>query len=109
VIFGFYRGLKLEDHFPLNLLTHGLLRYFQDFFAPFYLFTKSRYQLVYEKSTGHFSKPEVQLHSEASVRLPFKPVRQISFDLYFSEDNLRKFIIFENQKQPSEWVRREDT
>lgn len=109
VIFGFYRGLKLEDHFPLNVLTHGLLRYLQDFFAPFYLFTKSGYKLEYEKSTGHISKPEVQLHSEATVSLPFKSVRQISFDLFLHDDSLRKFIIRENQKEASEWVRRLDT
>jgi urea transporter len=109
VIFGFYKGLKLEDHFPLNAISNGPLRYFQDFFAPFYLFTTSGFKLEYDKSTGHISKPEVQLHSEATVDLPFRSVRNISFDLLFHEDYFGKFVIRENQKEPSEWVRRIDT
>jgi urea transporter/murein DD-endopeptidase MepM/ murein hydrolase activator NlpD len=108
VIYGFYRGLKVEDHFPQNALSRGPLRYIQDFFAPFYLFTKSVYKLEYVKSTDHFSNPEMQLHSQALVYLPFRSIRQMSFDLFFREDILEKFIIRENQKEPSEWVRLRD-
>jgi urea transporter len=108
VIYGFYRGMKVEDHFPINVLARGPVRYIQDFFAPFYLFIKSLYKLEYFKSTDHFSSPEMQLHSEAYVNLPFRSVRQISFDLYFREDVLEKFTIFENQKDPAEWVRFKD-
>jgi len=109
VIFGFYHGLMLEDHFPLNVLTRGPLRYIQDFLAPFYLFTKSVYKLEYNKSTDHISKPEIKLHSSATLNLSFKSVRQISFELLFDEDRLEKFIIIENKKEPSEWVRSSDT
>jgi hypothetical protein len=108
VIYGFYRGLEVEDHFPLNAMSHGPFRYIQDFFAPFYLFTKSVFKLDYVKSTDHFSNPELQLRSKAVVSLPFRSIRQLSFDLFFHEDRLEKFVIRENQKEPSEWLRSKD-
>ncbi len=109
VIYGFYRNLKIEDHFPLSALTRGPLMYIQDFLAPFYLFTGSIFRLDYVKSTGHIADPEMQLHSEAFVDLPFRSVRQWSFDLFFREDLLDKFIICENRKEPSVWIRQKNT
>jgi urea transporter len=108
VIYGFYRGLKVEDHFPLKDLIRGPVKVLQDFLAPFYLFTRSVYKLDYLKSADHFLNPEMQLHSEAYVNLPFRSMRQLSFDLFFQGDILEKFVIRENQKEPSEWVRSKD-
>jgi urea transporter len=105
VIYGFYRGLKIEDHFPVSALTKGPLKFIQDFFAPFYLFTKSIFRLEYVKSSDYLASPEIQLHSEAFVDLPFRSARKISFDLHFHADILEKFIIFEDQKPPAEWIR----
>jgi len=109
VIFGFYRGLKIEDQFPINVLSHGLLKYIQDFVAPFYLFSKSKYELEYVKSSDNFSTSEMQLHSEVSLDIPFKSSNKLSFDLFFKGDSLERFIIYENQKEPSEWEIQKDT
>jgi urea transporter len=109
VIYGFYRGLKIEDHFPVSALTKGPIKLVQDFFAPFYLFTKSIYRLEYIKASDFLSVPEIHLHSEAYMELPLKTARKLSFDLYFHADILRKFSIFENQKPPSEWIRSTDS
>jgi urea transporter/murein DD-endopeptidase MepM/ murein hydrolase activator NlpD len=108
VIYGFYRGLKVDDHYPLSVLARGPVIFIQDFFAPFWLFTRSTFKLEYVKSAANLSDPEVHLHSEAYVDLPFRSIRQWSFDLIFREDFLEKFIIYENQKEPSEWVRQKD-
>jgi urea transporter/murein DD-endopeptidase MepM/ murein hydrolase activator NlpD len=109
VIYGFYRGLKIEDHFPVNTLTKGLTRFIQDFFAPFYLFSRSSYNLHYINSDENFSRPSVQLHSEANLNLPFRSSGKLSVDLYFNGESLDKFIIFEDQKPPSEWVRQKES
>jgi len=108
-VFGFYDRMKIDDQFPLNILVKGLIKITQDFLSPFYLFAKSIYRLEYLKSADSLSTPEVILHSEVHVSLPFRSVRQLSFDLQFREDALEKFIVHENQKEPSEWVRQSDT
>jgi len=108
VIYGFYRGLKVEDHFPLNVLASGAMRYLQDFVAPFWLFASSVYRLDYTRSADPLSDPELHLHSEAFVRLPFKTDRKLAFDICFRDDRLEKFIIFDEQKPPSEWVRQKE-
>jgi hypothetical protein len=70
VIYGFYRGLQVEDHFPLNVLSRGPLRYIQDFFAPFYLFTKSVFKLEYVKS-----------FIESPAAIAFRSFRQPAFQV----------------------------
>jgi urea transporter len=109
VIYGFYRGLKVEDHFPVSTLMQGPVKFIQDLFAPFYLFTKSIFRLEYVKSSDYLASPELQLHSDAYVDLPFRSARKISFDLHFHADILEKFIIFEDQKPPAEWIRSLDS
>ena len=109
VIFGFYRGLKIEDHFPINVLSHGVVKFIQDFIAPFYLFTKSKFELEYLKSSDNFSTAEMKLHSDVSLDLPFKSASKLSFDFYFKGDSIEQFIIYENQKEPAEWGMQKDT
>lgn len=103
VIFGFYRGLKINDQFPINILSKGILKYLQDFIAPFYLFTKSKYELQYLKSSDNFSTPEMFLHSEVNLEVPFRPVNKLSFDFFLKGDAIEHFIIKDNEKEPSEW------
>jgi urea transporter len=105
VIYGFYRGLKIEDHYPVNVLTKGPLRFVQDMTAPFYIFVRSVFRLEYVRSSDYLSVQEVHLHSEAFEDIPLKSARRISFDIFFRGDMLDKFTIFEDQKPPSEWIR----
>lgn len=105
VIFGFYRGLKIEDHFPVNALIRGPVMFIQDLIAPFYLFAKSVFNLKYIKSADYLSDPELILYSETFVRLPFRTSKKITFELYFHGEGIEKFIIFEEHKPPAEWVR----
>jgi hypothetical protein len=104
VIFGFYRNLGLEDHFPLHLLDTKN-RFLQDFIAPFHVFTKSTYSLTYLKSSNHLTAPEIMLRAEAAVKSPLQPGRHITFEMIFKEDKLQKFTIFEKSKEPEEWLR----
>jgi urea transporter/murein DD-endopeptidase MepM/ murein hydrolase activator NlpD len=109
VIFGFYRGMKIEDQFPVNVLSRGIIKYVQDFIAPFYLFSKSKYKLEYIKSSDNFSSPEMHLRSEVSMELPFKSEIELSFDLLFKGNSLEQLIIYNNEKAPSEWKIQKDT
>jgi len=109
VIYGYYKGLEIEDSFPVSAMAGGLLKFTQDLLAPFWLFTRSVYKLVYVKSADYLSEPEIHLRTEAFIRLPFKSTRKLSFDLAFQHDILKKFTIFDNQKAPSEWVRQTDS
>jgi len=109
VIFGFYRGLKIRDQFPINVLSRGILKYIQDFVAPFYLFTKSKFELEYLKSSDNFSTAEMHLHSEVSLDIPFKTSNKLSFDFFFKGDAIEQFIIYENLKEPAEWEMQKDT
>lgn len=105
VIFGFYRTLKIGDQFPLSAMTRGPLNYLQDLVAPFWLFTHSVFKLEYVRASDQLAIPEMHLHSEALIDLPFKSLRRMSFDLHFHGDSLERFIITDNQKAQAEWIR----
>jgi hypothetical protein len=97
--------MKIEDHLPVSALVRGPLKFIQDFLAPFYLFTHSRYKLTYVKLDDYFSAPEISLSSEVYVDISLQSTRKLSFTIHFNVDMLDKFSIFEDQKPPSEWTR----
>ncbi len=109
VIYGYYKGLEIEDSFPVSAMAGGLLKFIQDLLAPFWLFTRPVFKLVFVKSADYLSEPEIHLRTEAAISLPFKSTRKLFFNLSFEHDLLKKFTIFDDQKSPSEWVRQKDS
>ena len=64
VIFGFYKGVVIEDTLPIAEIS--LMRIMQDFIAPFVVFIKPQYRMEYMSQKQFFDDSEIELQSNFS-------------------------------------------
>lgn len=95
---GFYKDLQVADLLPVSALYQKGLTVIQDLLAPFYVFIRPEYQLSYEKISEDIGGSSIQLSSQVNVRIPSKSIQKLSFDLYFEENKIKKFIIREKSR-----------
>ncbi len=63
---GFQANSRINDILPVHLLYGGVLKIFQDFVAPLYLFLKAEYQLVMKQTGDVLSSDKVQFETVVS-------------------------------------------
>ncbi len=66
---GFYPGLEIRDHYPVNALFSKSQRFLQDFLAPFYLFLNATYSLTYQEEDDEISPSRIGLKAMIRTRL----------------------------------------
>jgi len=64
---GFYKDIRIHDHFPLNLVTVRLLLFLQDFTAPFLKFIRSEYNLKYDYIDNEVMTTRLRLASSSAT------------------------------------------
>ena len=95
---GFYKNLILTDTYPLSIMNHRLLLFFQDFIAPFKIFMKPEYSIQYLKMEDHFTHSKVWLKSKTSMMIGGKEIRKIEFELETTKNGLERIVIKEKKK-----------
>jgi urea transporter len=96
---GFYKHLILSDTYPLTIMNHPVLQFFQDFMAPFKIFMRPTYTLHYVKMEDHFTTAKVWLTSEAKMQLGWRVIRKIGFEMEVTKTGLERFVITEKKKR----------
>ena len=67
VIFAWNDGMRIEDTLPAHTLG-GAELILQDFIAPFYLFIKPKYEMLYTKQDSYFDEYKIQIDSSITYR-----------------------------------------
>ena len=63
LIFGYYKGVKVEDDLSVIISKAKFLKVIQDFIAPFYIFIKPRFKMKYISRKQSFDESEIVLRS----------------------------------------------
>lgn len=90
---GFYKKMQIEDIFPPTILKMGFLRLVQDIVAPFVLFLKPTYLLVYKNREEDLSGSSIHLESHCRLRLAGKELRDWSYVIHIAENQLKSLDI----------------
>ncbi|RLD52097.1 MAG: peptidase M23, partial [Bacteroidetes bacterium] len=98
VISGFYKGMTVNDVFPIHVLNKKRWIFLQDFIAPFYMFMKSEYRINYFKIKKDFTDSKIELHSTARVMRHKKIAREVYFKMEVEAKRIQKFEIMEGNK-----------
>ena len=99
IVTGFYKGLIVNDRYPLNTVNNNLITIIQDFIAPFYIFIKSDYTLEYIKMDDNFSESSVFLKSKIEIIICNKLTKEQSFEIYIKDKSIEKFVIIDKNKK----------
>jgi hypothetical protein len=99
VMMGYYRNLLVKDQYPVNTFNNRFAGLLQDFVAPFFLFTRSDYNLRYLGMDDALMQTNIRLHSEVSARIGSHEIRKMECELFIGPHGLERFIIHENEKE----------
>lgn len=99
IVTGFYKGLIVNDRYPLNTVNNNLITIIQDFIAPFYMFIKADYTLEYIKMDDNFSESSVFLKSKIEIKICKKLTKEQNFEIYIKDKSIEKFVIFDRNKK----------
>jgi len=61
---GYYRNLIISDILPLKVFGNSLLKVFQDFTAPFFIFIHSNYRMHYHAMADEIEQRQIRIQSE---------------------------------------------
>ena len=98
VISGFYKGLKINDVYPIHLLNNRGLIFLQDFIAPFYLFIKSEFDLEYLKIKDNLTDSNILFKSKATVKHGSKKTRELNFEFEIESNRIKKMVVIAGEK-----------
>ena len=87
LIFGYYKGVKVEDDLSVTISKAKFLKIIQDFIAPFYIFIKPRFTMEYISRKQSFGESEIVLRSEFKDIVMRKQLRVIEAEFITGSDN----------------------
>jgi len=94
----FYKGLVINDSYPLNVLNYTLLNVIQDFISPFYVFLKADYTLEHHRFDDNFGNSSAVFRSKTCMKVFKKTYREIGFEIHITRNKIEKFIIDDGNK-----------
>jgi hypothetical protein len=95
---GYYRDLLVKDTYPVNTFNNALVALLQDFAAPFWLFSRSEFSLVYIGMDDELMQTDIHLRSATSVKIGNRVVKKIEFEFFVGSHGLDRFVIHENER-----------
>ena len=90
---GFYKNMQVEDIFPPTILKMGLLRLIQDIVAPFVLFLKPSFLLVYKNRDEDLAGSNIILESSCRLNPAGHELRNWSYVINIAGNQLKSLRI----------------
>ncbi|UAM98809.1 urea transporter [Polaribacter litorisediminis] len=100
-LLGYYEAITIEDKVPLIHFNGKLIQFFQDFLAPFYLFTKANYKSNFISSDNEYAPQNVIVHSEVQAKVMDYTFKKINFELEFKDHAIKRLTIHKKNKSAS--------
>jgi urea transporter len=91
VYLGFYQGITLKDHLPVNQTFSRYILFFQDFVAPFFIFLRSPFFIEYNYIDNALSPGKIILKSGVSSFIYGWKLRTINFEMEIDKSGLKRF------------------
>jgi len=89
---GHYNDLLVTDNYPIHTFNKPLLIFFQDFIAPFWIFTRSTYRLHYLKMEDELMQSAIQLHSETRVNIGKWNTKQLDSEIFIGPEGIERLL-----------------
>jgi len=87
LIFGYYKGVKVEDDLSVTISKARVLKVLQDFIAPFFIFIKPKFTMEYISRKQSFGESEIVLKSEFRDIVMKKQLRVIKAEFVTGSNN----------------------
>ncbi|MBI9034266.1 MAG: urea transporter [Bacteroidales bacterium] len=98
VIYGFTKGMVIQDQFPLNIIGNTFSKFLQDFIAPFYRFIKADYQLEYEDAKENMFSSSIKLKSSVAIKIGKRTHKKVEYFMNLKDGVIESIDITEGSK-----------
>jgi urea transporter/murein DD-endopeptidase MepM/ murein hydrolase activator NlpD len=99
VVLGFYKGLTINEKYPMATISLKILSVLQDFISPFYQFVKTSFNLNYKEIDDVNLTNKIKLTSEAEIKIAGFKQKGFQYVINLEENRISQFeIISKNFK-----------
>jgi len=93
ILTSFYENMQIDDFYPIHLTNNKILLFFQDFIAPFKIFLKSNFKLIYDFRIEDFNKSEFEIISKMSNKIGKYQIKEIIFKTHILNGKIDRILI----------------
>lgn len=90
VLLGYYKGILVEDNYPLTEFNNSAVMMVQDFIAPFYRFVKADYSIEHATCDNIHNPTSITLQATANVKFVGNTYKQNDFRLVIENDRVAR-------------------
>jgi urea transporter/murein DD-endopeptidase MepM/ murein hydrolase activator NlpD len=92
-LLGYYEAVTVKDNVPLIHFNNKLIQFFQDFVAPFYLFTKANYTSKFTYADNIYAPQKLIINTEIETKLINYSFKKLNFEIELKDNKLNRFVI----------------
>ncbi len=98
-LLGYYEHLEVSDNVPLIHFNNPFVQFFQDFLAPFYLFTTANHSTKFSYTDNAYAPQHLIIQTSIKAKLTNFTFRKVNYEIELKDHTFKKFTI--NQKNTS--------
>ncbi len=92
-LLGYYENVEIKDNVPLIQFNSKLIQFFQDFIAPFYLFTKANHTSSFTYTDNAYAPQKLMIKTEIEAKLISYTFKKINYEFELRDNKLHRFTI----------------
>jgi len=100
-LLGYYEKIQVKDNVPLIHFNNKLIQFFQDFIAPFYLFTKANHSSTFTYADNLYAPQKLIISTEIETKLINYSFKKVNFELELKDNKIRRFTIHRKNNSES--------
>jgi len=100
-LLGYYENIKIKDNVPLIHFNSKWIQFFQDFVAPFYLFTKANFSSTFTYADNIYAPQKLIINAEVETKLINYTFKKVNFEFELKDNKIHRFTIHRKNKTES--------
>lgn len=100
-LLGYYDAVKIEDNVPLIHFNNKLIQFFQDFIAPFYLFTKAKHSSIFTYVDNAYAPQKLMIKTVIETKFFNLTLKKINFEMELKNHKLHRLTIHHKNSSKS--------
>lgn len=100
-LLGYYENMPIGDNIPLIHFNQKWIQFFQDFVAPFYLFTKASHTSSFTHVDNVYAPQKLIIKSGVEAKMINYTFKKIDFEMELKDNKLYRFTIQHKNKSES--------
>jgi hypothetical protein len=92
-LLGYYEIMEVGDNVPLIHFNNKWIQFFQDFVAPFYLFTRANSVSSFSEADNVYAPQKLIIRTEVQTKLIQYTFKKINYELELKDQQIHRFSI----------------